>query len=73
VNKSVIAVAPMRRLCEKTGAERVSDAAAQELAKVLEEIGTKIAKEAFDYATYARRKTVQMKDIEIAIRKVIGK
>ena len=73
MNKSIIAIAPMRRLCEKAGAERVSDAAAQELAKVLEEIGTKIAKEAFDYAIYAGRKTIKMKDIEIAIKKVIKK
>jgi DNA-binding protein len=73
MNKSVIALAPMRRLCEKAGADRVSDAAAQELAKVLEEIGTKIAKEALDYAVYAGRKTIKMKDIEIAIKKVIGK
>jgi DNA-binding protein len=73
MNKSVIALAPMRRLCEKAGADRVSDAAAQELAKVLEEIGAKIAKEALDYAVYAGRKTIKMKDIEIAIKKVIGK
>ncbi len=73
MNKPVIALAPMRRLCEKAGAERVSDAAAKELAKVLEEIGIKIAKEAFDYAIYAGRKTIKMKDIEIAIKKVTGK
>jgi len=73
MNKSVIAVAPMYRLCKKAGAERVSEVAAKELAKVLEEIGTKIAKEAFDYAIYAGRKTIKMEDIEIAIKKVIGK
>ncbi len=73
MNKSIIAVAPMHRLCKKAGAERVSEAAAQELAKILEEIGTKIAKEAFDYAIYAGRKTIKMEDIEIAIKKVIGK
>jgi len=73
MNKSVIALAPMRRLCEKAGADRVSDAAAKELAKVLEEIGAKIAEEALDYAVYAGRKTIKMKDIEIAIKKVIGK
>jgi DNA-binding protein len=71
MNKSVIALAPMRRLCENAGAERVSDAAAQELAKVLEEIGTKIAKEALEYAVYAGRKTIKTKDIEIATKKVI--
>ncbi len=43
-----IAVAPMHRLCKKAGADRVSEAAAKELAKALEEIGVKIAKEALD-------------------------
>ena len=68
-----IAVAPMHRLCKKAGAERVSDAAARELAKALEEIGVKIAKEALDYAMHAGRKTIKTEDIEIATRKVTGK
>ena len=38
-----LAVAPMHRLCKKAGAERVSEAAAKELAKELEKIGIKIA------------------------------
>jgi len=33
-----LAVAPMHRLCKKAGADRVSEAAAKELAKVMEEI-----------------------------------
>jgi histone H3/H4 len=68
-----ILAAPMHRLCKKAGAERVSEAAAKELAEVLEEIGNKIAKEAFDYAMYAGRKTIKAKDVEIASRKVVGK
>ena len=73
MNESVMAVAPMHRLCTKAGADRVSEAAAEELAKVLEDIGVKIAKEALDYAIHARRKTIKAKDIEIATRKVMGK
>ena len=68
-----IAVAPMHRLCKKAGADRVSEAAAEELAKVLEEIGVKIAKEALDYAVHAGRRTIKAEDIEIATRKVTGK
>ena len=68
-----IAVAPMHRLCKKAGADRVSEAAAKELAKTLEDIGVKIAKEALDYAMHAQRKTVKEEDIEIATRKVTGK
>jgi len=68
-----LAVAPMHRICKKAGAERVSEAAAEELAKVLDELGVKIAKESIDYAMHAGRKTVKAEDIEIAARKVIGK
>jgi histone H3/H4 len=63
----------MHRLCKRTGAERVSEAAAIELARVLEEIGVKIAREALDYSVYAGRKTIKTEDIEIATRKVTGK
>ena len=73
MNELEIAVAPMHRLCKKTGADRVSEAGAVELAKVLEEIGIKIAKEALDYAMHSGRKTIKAKDIEIATRKVMGK
>jgi len=68
-----LSVAPMHRICKKAGAERVSETAAKELAKVLEEIGIKIAKESIDYAMHAGRKTVKEEDIEIAARKVLGR
>jgi DNA-binding protein len=73
MNELEISVAPMHRLCKKAGADRVSEAAAEELAKVLEDIGIKIAKEARDYAVHAQRKTIKTDDIEIATRKVMGK
>jgi histone H3/H4 len=73
MNESEIAVAPMHRLCEKAGADRVSEAGARELAKILERIGVKIAREALDYAVHARRKTIKVEDIEIATRKVMKK
>jgi len=71
--KPEIASAPMHRLCKKAGAERVSEAAAKDLAITLEEIGIKIAKESLDYAMYAGRKTIKKEDIEIATRKIIEK
>jgi len=63
----------MHRICKKAGAERVSEAAARELAKALEEIGIKIAKEALDFAMHTGRKTIKAEDIEIAARKVMGR
>lgn len=71
--ESELAVATMHRLCEKAGAERVSESAAKELGKYLEAIGVKIAKEALDYALHAGRKTIKTEDIEIATRKVLEK
>jgi len=68
-----LSIAPMHRICKKAGAERVSESAAKELAKALEEVGIKIAKESIDYAMHAGRKTVKAEDIEIAARKVLGK
>jgi len=68
-----LSIAPMHRICKKAGASRVSEAAAKALAKELDEIGIKIAKEAIDYAMHAGRKTVKAKDIEIASEKVLKK
>ena len=66
-----LAVAPMHRICKKAGAERVSEAAAEEMAKVLEDVGVRIAREALDFAMHAGRKTIKEEDIEIAARKVL--
>ena len=70
---SELAVAPMHRICKKAGADRVSEAAAKELAKALEDIGMKISKEALDFAMHAGRKTIKAEDIEIAAKKVLSK
>jgi histone H3/H4 len=73
MTNSELSVAPMHRLCKKAGAERVSEAATKELAKELEGIGIKIAKEAWDFAMHAGRKTIKAEDIEIASKKVMEK
>jgi histone H3/H4 len=64
-------LAPMHRIIRKAGAERVSEGAADELRKALEDIGVKIAREALDFAIHAGRKTVKSEDIEIAARKLL--
>ncbi|MDH5686979.1 MAG: NFYB/HAP3 family transcription factor subunit [Candidatus Bathyarchaeota archaeon] len=66
-----LAVAAMHRICKKAGAERVSESAAEEMGKILEEIGIKIGKEAIDFAMHAGRKTVKAEDIRIAKTKVL--
>jgi histone H3/H4 len=64
-------IAPMHRIIKKAGVERVSESAANELRGVLEEIGVKISKEAWDFARHAGRKTVKAEDIKIAVTKII--
>ena len=68
-----IAIAAMHRICKKSGAERVSEAGAKELAKALQEIGIKIAKDALDFSMHAGRKTIKVEDIEIAAKKFMNK
>jgi len=66
-----LSIAAMHRICKKAGAERVSESAAREMAKVLEELGMKIGREALDFAMHAGRQTVKGRDIEIAVKKVM--
>jgi histone H3/H4 len=56
---------------KKSGAERVSDDAADELRKVLEEVGERIARQAVDLSVHAGRKTIKAEDVRFAAKNVI--
>jgi len=60
MNEPDISVSAMHRICLKSGADRVSEAASKELAVTLEKIGLKIAKDALDYALHSGRKTIKV-------------
>jgi len=66
-------LAPMHRIIKNAGGERVSEAAANELRQVLEDIGLMIAKEALVFMNHARRKTVKDIDIRIAAERTLQK
>jgi len=66
-----LGLATMYRLIKKSGAERVSDDAADELQKILEDVAEKIAKQAVDLSVHAGRKTVKSEDIRLASKNIL--
>jgi histone H3/H4 len=72
INEEELPVVAMHRIIKKAGAERVSESGAKELARVLEEIGLKIGKDALDFSVHAGRKTVKGKDVKIAAKKLVS-
>jgi DNA-binding protein len=63
-----LGLAAMYRFMKKSGAERVSDDAADELRKILEEVATKIASQALELSIHAGRKTIKSDDIKLAAK-----
>lgn len=66
-----LSLAPIHRLIKKAGAMRASEDAAEELRRILEDLGTAIAKEALSLAQYAGRRTVRREDVERAARTLL--
>lgn len=59
--------APVKRIIQEAGAERVSADAVDALDEYLEDYAEEISKKAIAYAKYAKRKTVKAEDIALAI------
>ena len=57
------------RIIRKGGAKRVAKSAILALQKELEEYGIEIARSAWELASYAGKKTLEDKDIVLALRK----
>lgn len=67
-----IGIAAMYRIIKKSGAERIGDDAADELRRTLEELGTKIAKNAIELSKHAGRRTVKLEDIKLASKHILN-
>jgi len=61
--------APFERILKKAGAQRVSEGAMDEFAKVMEERIFEVAKQAAILAKHAGRKTILDSDVRMACRK----
>jgi len=66
----LLPLAPVERVIRKAGAERVSEDAGIELAKVLEDYGIEISREAIILAKHAKRTTVKEEDIRLAVARI---
>jgi histone H3/H4 len=61
-----LGLSAMYRIIKKSGGERISEDAAEELRKVLEGIGMKISRQAVDLGSHAGRRTIKAEDIALA-------
>ncbi len=58
--------APVKRIIQEAGAERVSADAVDALVEYLEDYAEEVSEKAVTYAKYAKRKTVKAEDIALA-------
>lgn len=66
----ILPLAPVERIIRKAGATRVSEDASVELAKVLEDYGLEVTREAISLAKHAKRTTVKEEDIRLACKRL---
>jgi len=66
----ILPLAPVERIIRKAGAERVGADASAELAKVLEDYGIEVSREAITLSKHAKRTTVKEEDIRLAVARI---
>ncbi len=66
----ILPLAPVERIIRKAGAERVGYDASMELAKVLEDYGIEVSREAIMLAKHAKRTTIKEEDIRLAVARI---
>ena len=62
----------MYRIIKKSGGERVSEEAADQLRRIIEEVATKISNQAVDLSVHAGRKTIKAEDIQLAAKNLLN-
>ena len=67
-----LGLAGMFRIIKKSGGERVSEEAADQIRRILEEIATKISDQAVDLSIHAGRKTIKAEDIQLAAKNLLN-
>ncbi len=67
-----LGLAGMYRIIKKSGGERISEDAADQLRMILETIATKISDQAVVLATHAGRKTIKAEDIQLAEKNLLN-
>lgn len=61
----------VRRLIVRSGVERISEKATEELRSTLERIADTIARKAIGLASHAGRKTVKAQDVRLAVSSIL--
>ena len=72
MSETEFGLAAVYRIIKKSGAERVSDEAAEELRRVVEEMAMNVAKSAIELSVHAGRHTVKAVDIRLAAKNILG-
>ena len=72
MSETEFGLAAVYRIIKKSGAERVSDEAAEELRRVLEVLAGLIAKQATELSLHAGRHTVKAADVKLAAKTILG-
>ena len=72
LSETEFGLAAVYRVIKKSGAERVSDEAAEELRRVVQDLANQIAKHAIELSVHAGRHTVKASDIRLAAKNVLG-
>ncbi len=71
LSEAEFGLAAVYRIIKKSGAERVSNEAVEELRRAVEDIAVQVAKQAVELASHAGRHTVMGSDVKLATKTVI--